>query len=103
LTTIGSGVIASLTAMIVAPSPVAEASRALRLPDRQEEGGRSFRTADWRRHVPLASALGRHANPALSLKFDEARVWVADGTNHLDLLSRRAVYARIKDWLVASD
>jgi pimeloyl-ACP methyl ester carboxylesterase len=53
--------------------------------------------------VPLASALGRHANPALSLKFDEARVWVADGANHLDLLSRRAVYARIKDWLAASD
>ena len=52
--------------------------------------------------VPLASALGRHANPALSLRFDDARVWVAHGTNHLDLLSRRAVYARIKDWLAAS-
>jgi hypothetical protein len=53
--------------------------------------------------VPLASALGRHANPALSLGFDDARLWVAHGTNHLDLLSRRAVYARIKDWLAAAD
>jgi len=53
--------------------------------------------------VPLASALGRHANPALSLRFDDARTWVAHGTNHLDLLSRRAVYARIKDWLAAAD
>ena len=53
--------------------------------------------------VPLASALGRHANPALTVPFDDARVWVAYGTNHLDLLSRLVVYARIKDWLAASD
>ena len=52
--------------------------------------------------VPLASALGRHADPALTLNFDPTRVWVARGTNHLDLLSRRAVYARIKGWLSAS-
>ena len=52
--------------------------------------------------VPLASALGRHANPALTLNFDDTRVWVAYGTNHLDLLSRPAVYAQIKDWLAAS-
>ena len=52
--------------------------------------------------VPLASALGRHADPALTLSFDATRVWVARGANHLDLLSRRAVYARIKGWLSAS-
>jgi pimeloyl-ACP methyl ester carboxylesterase len=52
--------------------------------------------------VPLASALGRHANPRLALSFDERRQWVAYGINHLDLLSRPEVYAQIKLWLVAS-
>jgi pimeloyl-ACP methyl ester carboxylesterase len=52
--------------------------------------------------VPLASALGRHANPRLALTFDESRQWVAYGINHLDLLSRREVYAQIKRWLAAS-
>jgi len=51
--------------------------------------------------VPLASALGRHANPRLALGFDESRQWVAHGTNHLDLLSRSEVYAQIKQWLAA--
>jgi pimeloyl-ACP methyl ester carboxylesterase len=52
--------------------------------------------------VPLASALGRHANPRLALQFDESRTWVAYGTNHLDLLSRTQVYAQIKRWLAVS-
>ena len=51
--------------------------------------------------VPLASALGRHANPQLALVFDESRQWVAYGANHLDLLSRSEVYAQIKRWLAA--
>ena len=51
--------------------------------------------------VPLASALGRHANPRLALSFDESRQWVAYGTNHFDLLSRKNVYAHIKGWLAA--
>jgi pimeloyl-ACP methyl ester carboxylesterase len=51
--------------------------------------------------VPLASALGRHANPQLALGFDESRQWVACGTNHLDLLSRPEVYAQIRRWLEA--
>jgi hypothetical protein len=51
--------------------------------------------------VPLASALGRHANGRRALKFDESRQWVAYGTNHLDLLSRSEVYAQIKQWLAA--
>ena len=49
--------------------------------------------------VPLASALGRHANPRLALNFDESRQWVARGINHLGLLSRPEVYAQIKKWL----
>jgi pimeloyl-ACP methyl ester carboxylesterase len=52
--------------------------------------------------VPLASALGRHANPKLALTFDKSRQWVAHGTNHLELLSRPEVYTQIKRWLAAS-
>jgi hypothetical protein len=52
--------------------------------------------------VPLASALGRHANRRLALPFDESRQWVAYGANHLDLLSRTGVYARIKRLLTAA-
>jgi len=49
--------------------------------------------------VPLASALGHHANPRLALTFDGSRQWVAHGTNHLELLGRPEVYAQIKEWL----
>ncbi|MFI4932788.1 MAG: esterase/lipase family protein, partial [Burkholderiales bacterium] len=53
--------------------------------------------------VPLESALGRHANPKLALTFGASRQWVAYGTNHLDLLNRPEVYARIKRWLATPD
>ena len=52
--------------------------------------------------VPLASALGRHTDPRLTLAFDDSRQWVAYGTTHLDLLSRPEVYAQIKRWLAGS-
>jgi pimeloyl-ACP methyl ester carboxylesterase len=53
--------------------------------------------------VPLQSALGRHADPRVALTFDESRQWVAYGINHLDLLSRPEVYAKIKQWLASPD
>lgn len=49
--------------------------------------------------VPLHSALGRHKNPARHLNIPRDRQWVARGTSHFDLLSSRAVHARIADWL----
>ncbi len=49
--------------------------------------------------VPLASALGQHANPKLALTFEPSRQWIAYGTSHLDLLSRPEVYAQIHRWL----
>jgi hypothetical protein len=52
--------------------------------------------------VPLASALGHHANPKLAVNFEPSRQWVAYGTNHLDLLSRPEAYAHIRRWLAAS-
>jgi pimeloyl-ACP methyl ester carboxylesterase len=52
--------------------------------------------------VPLASALGRHANPRLTLPFDESRQRVACGTHHLDLLNRAEVYDQIRRWLASS-
>jgi hypothetical protein len=53
--------------------------------------------------VPVASALGHHANPKLALTFGDRRQRVVYGVNHLDLLSRPAVYAQIKQWLAESN
>ena len=49
--------------------------------------------------VPVDSALGRHADPAMALIFPESRRWIAYGTSHFDLLDRPEVYGRVRDWL----
>ena len=49
--------------------------------------------------VPVASALGRHRDPARVLDFPPSRQWIACETGHLDLLSRRDVYERIAGWI----
>ena len=52
--------------------------------------------------VPLASALGRHPDPDLSLRIAEDRQWIGYGMNHLDLLSDAGVYERVRQWLADS-
>lgn len=49
--------------------------------------------------VPIASALGQHHDPALSLDIPEDRRWIAHQRSHFDLLSDTEVYARVRDWL----
>jgi len=49
--------------------------------------------------VPVASALGRHADPRLALAFPPENQWVVHKTKHLDLLSNQEVYERIRGWL----
>ncbi|MGZ3184041.1 MAG: esterase/lipase family protein [Telluria sp.] len=49
--------------------------------------------------VPVDSALGRHANPALDLAIPASRQWTGYGLGHLDLLDNQAVYRRLLDWL----
>ena len=49
--------------------------------------------------VPVDSALGMHARPELTLGFPEAHRWIAHGTNHVELLSRPEVYAKLRSWL----
>lgn len=49
--------------------------------------------------VPIASALGRHADPRLNLNFPPAQQWIAHATNHLELLSSPAVYRQVRQWL----
>jgi len=51
--------------------------------------------------VPLASALGQHANPALDLAIPKSRQWIAHDCGHLDLLDRPEGYRRIRRWLDA--
>jgi len=61
------------------------------------EGWRSAAVGD--RLVPLASALGRHRDPALSLGVPAERCFVATGAHHWDLLDRADVYAQLHRWL----
>lgn len=49
--------------------------------------------------VPLASALGCHAEHDRNLMFPPDRQWIALETGHLDLLCRKPVYERIRGWL----
>jgi len=49
--------------------------------------------------VPVASALGRHAERARTLAFARDRQWVGYGVSHLDLLDNAEVYARLRQML----
>ncbi|HSG41084.1 MAG TPA: alpha/beta hydrolase [Thermoanaerobaculia bacterium] len=53
------------------------------------------------RFVPLASALGRHEEPDLTLDLPESRQWTLRGIHHFDLLSEPEAYAKIQEWLAA--
>lgn len=48
--------------------------------------------------VPLASALGRHADAHRALAFDADGQWVAEGVGHLQLLGDPAVYRTLRGW-----
>ena len=49
--------------------------------------------------VPVASALGHHADPRHALSLQPGDCWIAPATGHIELLSSRAVYERLRNWL----
>jgi hypothetical protein len=49
--------------------------------------------------VPVASALGEHADPRYALDFPETARWIGRGMGHLALLSHPQVYAQVGRWL----
>ena len=51
------------------------------------------------RLVSVASALGQHDDPTLSLRIPASRQFIAYSTNHLDLLSSREVCDQLCSWL----
>jgi len=51
--------------------------------------------------VSIDSALGRHKEPARTLAFAPSDQWVVHGMTHRDLLTRAAIYHKIRDWLAA--
>jgi pimeloyl-ACP methyl ester carboxylesterase len=53
--------------------------------------------------VPVASALGRHPNPELTLAFSDDHRAIAFTTSHLDLLGSPIVYRTIRSWLSADE
>lgn len=51
--------------------------------------------------VPVGSALGRHSDPRLALRFVKSRQWVGYGMRHFDLLSHPRVYKQIRKWVAS--
>jgi pimeloyl-ACP methyl ester carboxylesterase len=49
--------------------------------------------------VQTASALGQHDDPRRRLSFAKTQQWVGYRMNHLDLLDRKEVYAKLCQWL----
>lgn len=49
--------------------------------------------------VPVASALGDHADPVRRLSFPAERTLIVPGTHHFELLDRPEVTARLREWL----
>jgi hypothetical protein len=49
--------------------------------------------------VPLASALGQHADPTRSLAFPPDRQWIASDTGHIALMHSPQVAAQVLRWL----
>ena len=49
--------------------------------------------------VPTRSALGQHDEPQRRLAFPKARQWTGYRMNHMDLLDRKEVYAKLGEWL----
>ncbi|MEH0167489.1 esterase/lipase family protein [Paucibacter sp. JuS9] len=49
--------------------------------------------------VPLASALGQHADPELGLAFAKERQAIGYSMGHLELLSRPEVTVQLQEWL----
>ncbi len=52
--------------------------------------------------VPLASALGQHADVRRTLRFAPHRQWIGRGMNHLDLLDRHEVSEQLVHWFGTS-
>jgi hypothetical protein len=51
--------------------------------------------------VSIDSALGRHQEPARTLAFAPSNQWVVHGMTHTHLLTRAAVYHKIRKWLAS--
>jgi len=49
--------------------------------------------------VPVASALGRHAEADKALAIPASRQWIGFGMSHWDLLDRPEVYEQLQRWL----
>ena len=79
------------------PKPVSAYAVAVSTQAKREQGGNRCVRGDGL--VPIASALGTHADKAFDLHIPKARQWVGYGINHLELLGSDAVYQQLKRWL----
>ena len=60
-------------------------------------GGLAGRSGDG--FVSIDSALGRHQEVARTLAFAPSDQWVVQGMTHRDLLTRAAIYHKLRQWL----
>jgi pimeloyl-ACP methyl ester carboxylesterase len=82
---------------------MADASRLNARPQRGEADLRACAELPGDGLVPVASALGQHASPRFTLGFEAKNCWLASSTSHLDLLSSREVYTRVRRWIGGSE
>jgi hypothetical protein len=82
------------------PKQVSAHAIAVTTQERREDGDDTKLRGDGL--VPIASALGEHADRAFDLRIPRSRRWVGHGINHLELLGNDKVYRRIERWLRGS-
>ena len=82
------------------PKHVSAYAIAVTTQERREDGDNSKLRGDGL--VPIASALGDHADHAFDLRISRSHRWVGYGINHLEMLGSDEVYARVEGWLRGS-
>ncbi|HYM86163.1 MAG TPA: hypothetical protein VET30_05445 [Pseudoxanthomonas sp.] len=82
------------------PKQVSAYAIAVTTQEQREDGDDSKLRGDGL--VPIASALGEHADRAFDLRIPKSRRWVGYGINHLEMLGSDEVYRRVERWVRGS-
>ena len=81
------------------PLPASVLAYAMAVSTQIKKEGRSIDAMRGDGLVPVASALGMHAQRDFNLRIPRSRQWIGHGINHLDLLGSPAVYQQLLRWL----
>lgn len=81
------------------PLPAAVLAYAMAVSTQARKEGRRIDAMRGDGLVPVASALGMHAQRDFHLRIPRTRQWIGHGINHLDLLGSPEVYQQLLRWL----